>query len=280
MKSLDCLLSLKTFSFILRGDLHCYSEIKFKFSLHHWQNFSPSFMATLRNKRKLAAVLRETPENTRNSGAQNVLDPELTQDYISQVSEEIEGRETKKLSKELSKTESRILGALSKLDEFLLNPQVGTCSVAVPGTSRNSNSESPEITGDRSSDYSHHSGYLNSPEAETYPHSITLSSPSFCFYLGSLCRRLPPVTAWSTPLIIMDKTRACRDMLCPYLKTKLIEPLLNNSLDKYPPPFWSCIFIYLYTNRNIYIYDPTNTYVFMCKIHTKSEKACIMREKS
>ena len=91
-------------------------------------------MATLRNKRKLAAVSRETPEGSRSSRGQTALDPELTQDYISQVSEEIEGRVTKKLSKDFSKTESRILGALSKLDEFLLNPQVRTCSVAVPET--------------------------------------------------------------------------------------------------------------------------------------------------
>ena len=104
-------------------------------------------MATLRNKRKLAAVSRETPEGSRSKRAQNVLDPELTQDYISQVSEEIEGRVTKKPSKEVSKTESRILGALSELDEFLLNPQVRTCSVAVPGTSRNTNLENRETTG-------------------------------------------------------------------------------------------------------------------------------------
>ena len=134
-------------------------------------------MATLRNKRKLAAVSRETPEGTRSSRAQNALDPELTQDYISQISEEIEGRVTKKLSKEFSRTESRILGALSKLDEFLLNPQVRTCSVAVPGTSRRNNSENREATGDRSSDdpcpevgyFSHHFGHLNIPEAESYP---------------------------------------------------------------------------------------------------------------
>ena len=62
----------------------------------------------------------------------------------------IEGRVTKKLSKEFSRTESRILGALSKLDDILLNPQVRTCSVAVPGTSRNSGSENREPTGDRS----------------------------------------------------------------------------------------------------------------------------------
>ena len=123
-------------------------------------------MATLRNKRKLAAVSRETPEGSKSSRGQNVLDPELTQDYISQVSEEIEGRVTKKLSREFSKTVSRILGALSKLDEFHLNPQVRTCSVAVPGTSRNNDSKNRETTGDRSLDdpcpkvgyFSQHSG--------------------------------------------------------------------------------------------------------------------------
>ena len=109
-------------------------------------------MATLRNKRKLAAVSRETPESFRSGRTQNILDPELTQDYISQVSEEIEGRVTKKLSKEFSRTESRILGALSKLDEFFLNPQVRTCSVAVPGTSRSSNLENQGTNEDRPSD--------------------------------------------------------------------------------------------------------------------------------
>ena len=100
-------------------------------------------MATLRNKRKLVAVSRETPENTRNGQSQNKLDPEMAQKHISHVFEEIEGRVIKKLSKEFSRKESRILGALCKLDEFLLNLQVRTCSVAVPGTSRNSNSENP-----------------------------------------------------------------------------------------------------------------------------------------
>ena len=136
-------------------------------------------MATLRNKRKLAAVSRETPESTRNSRVQNALDPELTQDYISQVSEEIEGRVTKKLSKEFSRTESVILGALSKLDEFLLKPQARTCSV-FQGTSRNNTSENREITGNRSSDdpcpevgySSHHSGRLDSPLAESHPHTF------------------------------------------------------------------------------------------------------------
>ena len=136
-------------------------------------------MATLRNKRKLAAVSREALEGTRSSGAQSVFDPELTQDSISPVSEEIEGRVTKKLSKEFSKTESRILGALSKLDEFLLNPQVRTCSVAVPGTSRANNSDNRDTTGDHTSSdpypevgsSTHHFVHPNSPGVESDPHN-------------------------------------------------------------------------------------------------------------
>ena len=132
-------------------------------------------MATLRNKRKLAAVSRETPESTRSGRAPNILDPELTQDYISQVSEEIEGRVTKKLSKEFSRTESRILGALSKLDEFLLNPQVRTCSVVAPGTSRSNNLENQGTNEDRPSGDPGPEVEFASPisGAETNPHMVT-----------------------------------------------------------------------------------------------------------
>ena len=130
-------------------------------------------MATLRNKRKLAAVSRELPESTRSGRTQSILDPELTQDYISQVSEEIEGRITKKLSKEFSRTESRILGALSKLDEFLLNPQVRTCSVADPRISRSGNPENQGTNEDRPSDDPGPEVGFSSPHsgAETDPHS-------------------------------------------------------------------------------------------------------------
>ena len=73
------------------------------------------------------------------------------------------------------------MSALSKLDEFLLNPQVLTCSVAVPGPSRNKDSENRETTGDRSSDdsypevgfFSHHSGQLINSETENHPHMVT-----------------------------------------------------------------------------------------------------------
>ena len=107
-------------------------------------------MAVLMSKRKIAAVSIETPEDTRNSQPQNPLDPKMAPEYISQFSEEVEERVTKKVCKEFSRTELRILGALSKLDEFLLNPQVRTCSVAVPGISRNNGSENREPSGGRS----------------------------------------------------------------------------------------------------------------------------------
>ena len=107
-------------------------------------------MATLGNKRKLAAVSKDTQESARNGQSQDTFIPGITEEYITQVSEELEGRVTKKLSEEFSWTESRVLGALSKVNEFLLNPQIRTCSGTVPGTSRNNNSENREPTGGRS----------------------------------------------------------------------------------------------------------------------------------
>ena len=76
------------------------------------------------------------------------------------------------------------MGALSKLDEFLLNPQVRTCSV-FQGATRNADSENRETHGDLSSKdpypewgyFHHHSGQLNNPEADTvtepYCHMVT-----------------------------------------------------------------------------------------------------------
>ena len=99
-------------------------------------------MATLRNKRKLAAVKRETQdEHPRNGQSRNTSVPRINKEYITQTSEEIAGRVTKKLSQEFSRTESRILSARSKLDEFFLNPQIRTHSGTVPGTFRNTNVE-------------------------------------------------------------------------------------------------------------------------------------------
>ena len=97
-------------------------------------------MATLRNKRTLAAFTRETQEeNPRNGQSRNTSVPRINEEYITQLSEEIEGRVTKRLSQEYSRTKSRSSGALSKLDEFLLNQQIRTHSGTVPETFRNTN---------------------------------------------------------------------------------------------------------------------------------------------
>ena len=68
--------------------------------------------------------------------AQNTNVPRSQED-ITQVFEGIEGWVTKKLSKEFSRTESRILAALSQLDEFLLNPLIQSHSRSAPDISRN-----------------------------------------------------------------------------------------------------------------------------------------------
>ena len=94
----------------------------------------------LRNKRKLAAVTRKTQEeHPRNGHSRNTSVPSINEEHITQLSEEIEGRVTKKLSPDYSKTESRILGTLSKLDEFLQNQQIRMHSGTVPETFRNTN---------------------------------------------------------------------------------------------------------------------------------------------
>ena len=101
------------------------------------RNTFPVEMAT-QNKRKLAALNKENCEEyPRSNLAQNLNVPRSQDDYITQVSEEIEGRVTKKLSQEFSRTENRILGALARLDDFLMNPLIQGHSGTAPETSRN-----------------------------------------------------------------------------------------------------------------------------------------------
>ena len=101
----------------------------------------------------MAAVARETlEEHPRKIQSRNTSVPRISEEYITQVSEETEGRVTIKLSQEISRIESRILGALSKLYEFFLNPQVQTRSGTVPGTLPNTNVENQEPNEDRSQD--------------------------------------------------------------------------------------------------------------------------------
>ena len=94
-------------------------------------------MAT-RNKKKLAALNKENcEERPRRNLAQNSNVPRSQEDYITQVSEQIEKRVTKKLPQEFSRTEKRILGALARLDDFLMNPLIQGHSETTPKTSRN-----------------------------------------------------------------------------------------------------------------------------------------------
>ena len=127
--------------------------------------------ATLRNKRKLAAMARETREYPRTNQSQNSPAPGITEEYIAQVSEEIEGRVTMKLSQEFSKTESRILGALSKLDEFLLNPLIRTFSGTTPGTLRNADVENQKPSGARSQNNPHPEVEFSACRASNLPDS-------------------------------------------------------------------------------------------------------------
>ena len=108
-------------------------------------------MTILRNKRELEAVARDNQEGSpRNRQSRNSAVLRINEKPVTQVSEEIEGRVRKKLSQEFTRTEIRILGALSKLDEFLLNPQVWLQSGTVPEASQNINVGNQEPTGDHS----------------------------------------------------------------------------------------------------------------------------------
>ena len=99
-------------------------------------------METLRNERKIAALNRENCEEyPRSNVAQNSNVSRSQEDYNTQVSEEIEGKVAKKLSQESSRTESRILGALYRLDVFLLKPIIHCHSGTAPETSRNTLSQ-------------------------------------------------------------------------------------------------------------------------------------------
>ena len=86
----------------------------------------------------MAALSKENcEEHPRSNLAQNSSATRSQEDYITQGSEEIEVMVTKRLSKEFSRTESRILGALARLDDFLMNPPLPGYSGTTPEPSRN-----------------------------------------------------------------------------------------------------------------------------------------------
>ena len=127
-------------------------------------------MATLRNKGKLAALNKENCEELpRRYLAQNSNVPRSHKDFITQVSEEVEGRFTKNLSQEFSTTANLILGALSRLDDFLMNPLIQDHSGTAPETSRNAFSTS-QVTNEDDSQSDRH------PEAGIFNNQTTQNS--------------------------------------------------------------------------------------------------------
>ena len=125
---------------------------------------------TTRNKRKLAALNKENcEEHPRSNLAQNSNAPRSLEDYITQVSEEIEGKVTKRLSKEFSRTENRILGELARLDDFLMNPPLQGHSGTTPEPSRNASSANQGTNEDDSQNDPH-------PEASLFHGQLTQNS--------------------------------------------------------------------------------------------------------
>ena len=126
-------------------------------------------MAT-RNKKKLAALNKENcEEHPRSILAQNSNFPRSQENHITQVSEEIEGRVTKRLSQEFIRTKNRIIGALARLDDLLLNPLIQSDSGIAPDTSRNAFSTSQGTNEDDSQSDPH-------PEAGIFQNQMTQNS--------------------------------------------------------------------------------------------------------
>ena len=107
------------------------------------KNTFPVDLETLRNKKNPVALKTEKNNEHRSRNlAKNPNVPSSQEDHITQVSEEIEGRVTTKLSQKSSRTENRILGALARLGDFLMNPLIQGHSGTPPKTSRNAFSTS------------------------------------------------------------------------------------------------------------------------------------------
>ena len=127
-------------------------------------------MATHGSKRKLTASNKTNcEEHPRNNMAQNSNVPRSREDYITQVSEEIEWRVTEMLSQEFSRTENRILCALARLDDFLMNPLIQGHSGTAPETFRNALSTSQGTNEDDSQSDPH-------PEAGIFHNQMTQNS--------------------------------------------------------------------------------------------------------
>ena len=143
---------------------------------------------TTRNKRKLAALNKENcEEHPRSNLARNSSTPRSQEDYITQVSEEIEGRVTKRLSKEFSRTGNRILGALARLDDFLMNPLLPGGSGTTPEPTRNASGINQGTNEDDSQNDPHPEASLFHGQREQNSGTERGYDKWLCFYASEIC---------------------------------------------------------------------------------------------
>ena len=151
-------------------------------------------MATFRNKRKLAALNKENcEEQPRRNFAENSTVPRSIEDYITQVFEEIEERVLKRLSQKFSRTKNRILGTLSRLDDFVLNTLIqghsGTApktSLNVFGTNQGTNEDNSQSNFHPEADIFHNQTTRNSGKEECHD-MVTRAHEKVTFCSSSTC---------------------------------------------------------------------------------------------
>ena len=115
--------------------------------------FPSSGIETPRNKRKLAVINRDIDnDHPRKNQVRNTNLSRIQEDYIIQLSEEIEVAGTKNCP---SRTKARILGTLTKLDEFRMNPHARVYFGSILKTSLNSNRKNQKTKEDRSQNDPH-----------------------------------------------------------------------------------------------------------------------------
>ena len=85
-----------------------------------------------------------------NNMSRDTVARKIDEEYISQASEEMESKATKKVPPEFSRTDSGIRVVLSNIYDFVLNSQFLVQHGSIPGTSRDTIRESQEINENRS----------------------------------------------------------------------------------------------------------------------------------
>ena len=160
----------------------------------------------------------------------------IQEDYVTQVSEEIKGRVTEKLSQEFSRTKSRTLGSLTKLNDFLLNPHVRLSTWPVPETSRNSQEKTRKHS---QKDLHPEVGVSESILSKFWPRGVILQmSRSFTFWrvfilwLSFRLKLFAKIQAEQFHQIFCSPDSIWFEDLSLFMKCSLIH-VLNNLLSKW-----------------------------------------------